>query len=116
MDDHIGNNLRDFIRDGGSQKELADKLGKTQPTISGILATADPHVSSVIDLCHAADKRAYWFFASLELPKMPVEAFKILEEIFFLPQKKREFFLRQMIEIKKLMDEIEKEAKDSDNK
>lgn len=106
-----GQALKDMVlASGASQKEIAEKIGVTPSAIGQYFQSDEPSIGTVVRICHACDQRAYWFIASIELPKMPVEAFKIIEEIFFLPQKKREFFIRQMIEIKKLMDEIEKEA------
>lgn len=117
----IGEHIKAMVdeavaKKGIMKKDIADKAGITAQTMSSIFKSDNVTLDTLMRISHACDSHAYWFIASLELPKMPVEAFKILEEIFFLPQKKREFFLRQMIEIKKLMDEIEKEAKDSDNK
>jgi len=109
--------LREFVeKTKVPKKQISDELGITPGALSSSFNSESLNIETIMRICHACDSRAYWFVASVELPKMPVEAFKILEEIFFLPQKKREFFLRQMIEIKKLMDEIEKEAKDSGNK
>ncbi|HNX81950.1 MAG TPA: hypothetical protein PKL77_07375 [Candidatus Omnitrophota bacterium] len=112
-----GEMLREFVeKTKVPKKQISDELGITPGALSSSFNSESLNIETIMRICHACDSRAYWFVASVELPKMPVEAFKILEEIFFLPQKKREFFLRQMIEIKKLMDEIEKEAKDSGNK
>ena len=97
----IGERIKEMVdmtveKTGMSKEDIADKSGVTAQTMSAIFRSDNVTLDTLTRICHACDMRAYWFVASIELPKMPVEAFKIMEEIFFLPQKKREFFLRQI--------------------
>lgn len=89
---HYGSKLRELVKTSGTQKEIAEKMGKSQSTLAECFNSEDPHVSTVRDICAACGIKAWHFIAYVETG-IPAKAWSNFERIMNLEETDKNFVL-----------------------